>query len=109
MPKSAGAARYFHFALPVARSIACNSPVDVPTYATPSTMAAEDSTEPPASYVHNTFRVAGSVVDAIPESVGVLRNCGQEDGGGATCGAVTNSVRMKARSMVITPTLQGRP
>src|SRR5688572_28506751 len=77
MPTSADAARYFHLIFPVARSTACSSPVADRTYTTPSTIAAEDSMAPPASYVHSTFRVAGSVDDATPVSVGVFRNCGQ--------------------------------
>src|SRR5215204_2699855 len=83
IPKSAAAARYFHFPFPLARSTACSSPLADPTYTTPSTIAADDSIAPPASYVHNTLRVAGSVDEATPVSAGVFRNCGQLVGTGA--------------------------
>src|SRR4029079_1962898 len=75
MPRSALTARYRHFALPDAMSMAMSSPVIAPTYAVSPTIAADDSTAPPASNVHCRRSVAGSVVDAMPVSVGVFRNC----------------------------------
>src|SRR5438034_3917613 len=66
---------YFQRSLPVSRSIASSSPFDEPTYTTPSTMAADDSIDSPASYVQRRLKEAGGAAGATPVRREFPRNC----------------------------------
>src|SRR5262245_23969794 len=91
---------YFHFSLPVVSSSAIRSPVNAPTYTTPSTIAADESMASPASYFHSSFNAGPGADGATPVSTGFPRNCGHESAVGAcACGdtdprRITAPVRM---------------
>src|SRR5438874_8476022 len=76
-----GPVAYFHRSLPVSRSIASSSPFADPTYTTPSTMAADEPTGSPVSYVQRSVSVAGSAAAAAPVRCELPRNCGQPGAG----------------------------
>ena len=95
-PMPSGEVLYFHLTEPSARPIATSSPVLDPTYTTSSAMAAEDSIASPASYVHRSFSVAGTVAAVLPLNEADPRNCGQlfagADAGTGACAASVATV-----------------
>src|SRR2546427_5667196 len=97
---------YFHRSLPVSRSMASSSPFADPTYTTPSTMAADEPTGSPVSYVQRSVSARGSAAAVTPVSCELPRNCGQPAVG--VC-AATGTMQSRTSTAIAVGADLGRP